>query len=336
MILALESSCDDTSAAVIKDGIILSNIVADQEIHRQYGGVVPELASRAHESNIIPVVDAALKQANITKSELSAVAFTRGPGLPGSLMVGVSFAKGLALGLGIPLIEVHHMQAHVLAHFAQKEGDVRQPPEFPFLCLTVSGGHTQIILVDAPLSMHILGQSLDDAAGEAFDKTAKLLGLPYPGGPVMDKLAQLGNASRFSFTHPRVNGLDFSFSGLKTSVLYFLRDREKVNALFIEENLVDLCASIQETITDMLIAKMEKAIEESSVNHIALAGGVSANSSLRKKFSLLAERKGIKAHIPPFEFCTDNAGMIAAAARFKYDQKLFSSLDVTADPRLPY
>jgi N6-L-threonylcarbamoyladenine synthase len=336
VILALESSCDDTSAAVIKNGIILSNVVADQEIHRLYGGVVPELASRAHESNIIPVVDAALKQAKITKSELSAVAFTRGPGLPGSLMVGVSFAKGLALALGIPLIEVHHMQAHVLAHFAQKPGDTRQAPAFPFLCLTVSGGHTQIVLVEAPLSMRILGQTLDDAAGEAFDKTAKLLGLPYPGGPVMDKLAGEGNASRFTFPHPRVSGLDFSFSGLKTSVLYFLQEKEKENAYFIRENLADLCASIQETITDMLIANMEKALDEMPVSHIALAGGVSANSSLRKKFSLLAARKGIHAHIPPFEFCTDNAGMIAAAACFKYEQGLFSTLDVTADPRLPY
>ncbi len=336
MILALESSCDDTSAAVIRDGVILSNVVADQEIHRQYGGVVPELASRAHESNIVPVVDAALKQANITKSELSAVAFTRGPGLPGSLMVGVSFAKGLALALGIPLIEVHHMQAHVLAHFAKKVGDTRQPPAFPFLCLTVSGGHTQIVLVEAPLRMHILGQTLDDAAGEAFDKTAKLLGLPYPGGPVMDKLAGAGNATRFTFPHPRVAGLDFSFSGLKTSVLYFLRDREKENPLFVRENLSDLCASVQETITDMLISKMDKALEEVSVNHIALAGGVSANSSLRKKFALLADKRGVCAHIPPFEFCTDNAGMIASAARFKYEAGLFSSLEVTADPRLPY
>ncbi len=336
MILALESSCDDTSAAVMRNGIILSNVVADQEIHRQYGGVVPELASRAHESNIIPVVDAALKQANITKSELSAVAFTRGPGLPGSLMVGVSFAKGLALALGIPLIEVHHMQAHILAHFAQKPGEIRQPPAFPFLCLTVSGGHTQIVLVEAPLRMRILGQTLDDAAGEAFDKTAKLLGLPYPGGPVMDKLAAEGNASRFTFPHPRVAGFDFSFSGLKTSVLYFLRDRERENPQFIKENLADLCASVQEVITDMLVDKMEKALKENPVNHIALAGGVSANSSLRKKISLLAEKKGIFAHIPPFEFCTDNAGMIAAAARFKFEAGLYSGLEVTADPRLAY
>ncbi len=336
VILAIESSCDDTSAAVLKNGIVLSNVVADQEIHRIYGGVVPELASRAHESNIVPVTEAALNLANITKSELSAIAITRGPGLPGSLMVGVSFAKALALALGIPLIEVHHMQAHVLALFARKPDAPHHVPEFPYLCLTVSGGHTQIVLVKSPLDMQIVGQTVDDAAGEAFDKTAKLLGLPYPGGPLVDKLARHGNPSLFSFPHPQIPDLNFSFSGLKTSVLYFLREKEKSNPNFISENLNDLCAGIQETITDILINKMSKALDTFPVKHMALAGGVSANSALRFKFSQLAEKRGIAAHIPAFEFCTDNAAMIAVAANFKYQENLFAPKDISADPRLTY
>lgn len=333
ILLGIESSCDDTSAAVIRNGQVLSNVVAGQEIHQLYGGVVPELASRAHESNIIPVIDAALKEANITKSQLKGIAFTKGPGLPGSLMVGVSFAKALSLALAIPLVEVNHMQAHVLAHFAYKSQEEKKFPRFPFLCLTVSGGHTQIVWVKNELEMEIVGETLDDAAGEAFDKIAKIMGLPYPGGPLIDKLAKEGNPERFPFPHPQIPELNFSFSGLKTSVLYFLRDRDKEEPGFTEKNKTDLCAGIQCTITDILIQKLDKAIKLYKPQDIALAGGVSANSELRKKVAELAQKRGIQAHIPAFEYCTDNAAMIAVAGLFKYKKGLFSDLSASADPR---
>lgn len=333
-ILGIESSCDDTSASVVHNGKVLSNVVAGQEVHREYGGVVPELASRAHESNIVPVIDAALKQANIAKSRLSAVAFTKGPGLPGSLMVGVSFAKAFALAAGLPLVEVNHMQAHVLAHFAYREGETKTFPGFPFLCLTVSGGHTQIVLVKSALDMEIVGETLDDAAGEAFDKIAKIMGLPYPGGPLIDRLAKAGDPTRFPFPHPQIPELNFSFSGLKTSVLYFLRDREKETPGFTETHKADLCAGIQATITDILMDKLDKAIKRYRPNDIALAGGVSANSELREKFARLAEKRHIRAHIPAFEYCTDNAAMIAVAGQFKFHEGIFAGLDATADPRM--
>lgn len=332
-ILGIESSCDDTSASVIKNGKVLSNVVARQAIHQEYGGVVPELASRAHESNIVPVVNMALKQANIEKTALSAVAFTKGPGLPGSLMVGVSFSKAMAMALQIPLVEVNHMQAHVLAHFASKENEEKAFPEFPFLCLTVSGGHTQIVWVKSALEMEIVGETLDDAAGEAFDKIAKIMGLPYPGGPLIDKLSKEGDASKFPFPHPQIPELNFSFSGLKTSVLYFLRDKEKESPGFTEANKADLCAGVQATITNILIAKLDKAIKQYNPKDIALAGGVSANSELREKFAELAKKRNINAHIPAFEYCTDNAAMIAIAGLFKYKEGIFAGLDVTADPR---
>lgn len=311
-ILAIESSCDDTSAAIIKDAKILANLTATQAIHQQWGGVVPELASRAHQQNIVPVVDAAFKKANILPEELSAVAFTRGPGLIGSLLVGVSFAKAYALARNLPLIEVNHMQAHVLAHFIDNH------PQFPFLCLTVSGGHTQLVLVKNFLEMEVVGETLDDAAGEAFDKTAKLLALPYPGGPLIDKYAQLGNAERFSFPEPQVADFNFSFSGLKTSVLYFLQKEVKRNPLFAAENRNDLCAGIQKTIVDILIKKTIKAAEHYGVNEMALAGGVSANSELRQRFEQAGKDRGWKTHIPAFEYCTDNAAMIAIAAHYKF------------------
>jgi N6-L-threonylcarbamoyladenine synthase len=318
-ILAIESSCDDTSAAVSKDAKILANVVAGQRVHEQWGGVVPELASRAHQQNIVPVVDAALKQSNISKQEINAVAFTRGPGLAGSLLVGVSFAKAFAASLNVPLIEVNHMQAHILAHFIDSN------PTFPFLCLTVSGGHTQIVLVKNFLEMEVIGETLDDAAGEAFDKTAKLLGLPYPGGPLMNKYAADGNPQNFFFSEPQVTEFDFSFSGLKTSVLYFLQAEVKKNPKFIEENLYDLCASIQKTIVDILLKKLQKASDKLGVKEIALAGGVSANSELRKRFEQLGETKGWKTYIPKFEYCTDNAAMIAITAHYKYLNNEFAS-----------
>ena len=320
-ILAIESSCDDTSAAISKDAKILANVVASQKVHELWGGVVPELASRAHQVNIIPVVDLAFKQSGIDKNDIDAVAFTRGPGLIGSLLVGVSFAKALALGLNKPLIEVNHMQAHVLAHF------IDSLPTFPFLCLTVSGGHTQLVLVKDYLSMEVIGETLDDAAGEAFDKTAKLLGLPYPGGPMLDKLAKLGDPKRFTFAEPQIAALDFSFSGVKTSVLYFLQAETKKNNHFIQDNLNDLCASIQKTIVDILIKKVEKAARQNKISEIALAGGVSANSELRSKFELLGAKHGWKTFIPKFEYCTDNAAMIAIAAHYKYLAGEFASQD---------
>lgn len=319
--MAIESSCDDTSAAICKDAKILANLIAGQRVHELWGGVVPELASRAHQANIVPVVDQAIKEAGINKGDISAVAFTRGPGLIGSLLVGVSFAKAFALALNIPLIEVNHMQAHVLAHFIDNK------PNFPFLCLTVSGGHTQIVLVKDYLDMEVIGETLDDAAGEAFDKSAKLLGLPYPGGPLVDKYAKQGNANRFAFAEPQIPNFDFSFSGLKTSILYFLQAEKRKNEAFVEQNLHDLCASIQKTIIDILLKKLEKAAQKTGVKEIALAGGVSANSELRERFAQLADSHGWKAHIPAFQYCTDNAAMIAITAHFKYLKGEFTQQD---------
>jgi len=311
-LLAIESSCDDTSAAIVRDGVVLSNHVANQEAHRLYGGVVPEVASRAHQANIIPVVDLALKNAGIAKTDIDAVAFTRGPGLLGSLLVGTSFAKAFALSYDLPLIEVDHMQAHVLAHFAEDP-----KPVFPFLCLTVSGGHTQIVLVRDFLDMEILGQTLDDAAGEAFDKSGKLLGLGYPAGPLIDKLAREGQA-RFPFPEPSVPGLGFSFSGLKTSILYFLKKETAANPNFIHENLADLCASIQEIIVTILLKKLHKAARQTGIREIAIAGGVSANSGLRNGLEALGKKEGWNTYVPAFQYCTDNAGMIGVTGYYKF------------------
>ncbi len=326
-ILAIESSCDDTSAAVLRDGEVLSNCVANQDAHRLYGGVVPEVASRAHQVNIIPVVDLALKKAGIRKEELSAVAFTRGPGLMGSLIVGVTFAKSFALSLGIPMIEVNHMQAHVLAHFAEAP-----KPAFPFLCLTVSGGHTQIVLVRTAMDLEVLGSTIDDAAGEAFDKTGKLLGLDYPAGPLIDKYAKEGKAV-FPFPEPKIADLNFSFSGLKTSILYFLKRELKTNPNFIQENLNDICASVQSRIVSILLNKLKKAVEQTGVKEVAIAGGVSANSALRKGLQELGEQQGWEVYIPAFQFCTDNAGMIGVTGHFKYLAKDFVGQEVAAVPR---
>ena len=320
-LLAIESSCDDTAAAIIRDGEVLSNCIATQEIHRLYGGVVPELASRAHQSNIIPVVDAALKKAGVDKSDINAVAFTRGPGLLGSLLVGTSFAKAFALANDIPLIEVDHMDAHVMAHFAEKPW-----PEFPFLCLTVSGGHTQIILVKSHGEMEILGATLDDAAGEAFDKAGKMLGLDYPAGPVIDRLAKLGEP-KFPFPEPAIEGVGFSFSGLKTAILYFLQRETAKNPQFARENLNDICASIQHTIVTILLKKLRKAARMTGVKTVAIAGGVSANSGLREGLKALGEKEGWQVFIPKFEYCTDNAAMIGITAYYKYQRGEFSSQD---------
>ena len=312
-ILAIESSCDETSASIIVNGKVLNNIVATQSVHEKYGGVVPELASRAHQENLIPVVHEALSTAGISKKELTAIAVTRGPGLMGSLLVGVSFAKAFAKALDIPLIDVNHMQAHVLAHF------IAEPrPNFPFICLTVSGGHTQLVLVKDHLTMELIGETQDDAVGEAFDKTAKLLGLPYPGGPLLDRYAKEGNPKAFTFPVTRMPGLNYSFSGIKTAVLYFLRDRLEENPNFITENLPDLCASIQYTLVEMLLIKLKEAMKQYGVTEVAIAGGVSANSGLRAALSVLSQRKGWVLYVPEFEYCTDNAAMIAMAAHFKY------------------
>ncbi len=327
-LLAIESSCDDTSASVLQDGNILSNVVANQDVHQLYGGVVPEVASRAHQENILPVVDAALKKAGISKKELDAIAFTRGPGLIGSLIVGVSFAKGLALSLNIPLIQVNHMDAHVLAHFAEDP-----KPDFPFLCLTVSGGHTQIARVDAPDNMTILGKTIDDAAGEAFDKTGKLLGLPYPAGPIIDKNSKLGSAL-FNFPKPKVGELDFSFSGLKTSIRYFLQKEREKNINFIEENMNDICRSVQDRIVSILMDKLETAADQTGIKEVAIAGGVSANNALRASIKEVGEKKGWNTYIPAFQYCTDNAGMIAVAGYFKYLNKDFVGQDVAASARI--
>ncbi|PUZ26294.1 tRNA (adenosine(37)-N6)-threonylcarbamoyltransferase complex transferase subunit TsaD [Chitinophaga parva] len=327
-ILAIESSCDETSAAVIKDGKIYSNFIANQTVHEQYGGVVPELASRAHQENIVPVVDQALKKAGITQNDLTAVAFTQSPGLIGSLLVGSCFAKAMALALDLPLIAVQHMDAHVMANFIDDP-----QPTFPFLCLTVSGGHTQIVLCKGHLHMEIIGKTLDDAAGEAFDKTAKLLGLPYPGGPLIDKYAQQGNPHRFTFSEPQIPGLDFSFSGLKTGILYFLQDNLKKDPRFIENNLHDICASVQERIISILMNKFIKAARETGATQVGIAGGVSANSGLRKAMLAAGEREGWQVFIPKFEYCTDNAAMIAMTAHYKYLAGEFVGLDVVPSPR---
>jgi N6-L-threonylcarbamoyladenine synthase len=333
-ILGIESSCDDTSAAVIRDGVLLSNIIAGQKIHEAYGGVVPELASRAHQQNIIPVVDQALKQAQIEKKDLSAIAFTRGPGLLGSLLVGTSFAKGLASALHIPLVDINHLQAHVLAHFIrQNEADFNQP-SFPFLCLLVSGGNSQIILVRSWNDMEVIGQTIDDAAGEAFDKCAKVMGLPYPGGPFIDRLAKEGNPSAFRLSKPQIKEYDYSFSGLKTSFLYLLRDELKKNSGFIEENKADLCASLQNTIIEILMDKLRKASRDLNIKEIALSGGVSANSGLRKAFEEHAQKYQWKIHIPPFAFTTDNAAMVAINGYFKYLADDFCSLDAVPFSRV--
>lgn len=315
VILGIESSCDDTAAAVIRDHHILSNIVAGQAVHKAYGGVVPELASRAHQKNILPVVDLALKRANITKNELSAIAYTQGPGLLGSLLVGSGFAKAMALALNIPALEIHHMHAHILAHFIANE---KGSPAFPFLCLTVSGGHTQIVKVSDPFTMEVLGETLDDAAGEAFDKVAKILGLDYPGGPLVDKLASSGNPMAFKFPMPYAPGHNFSFSGLKTSFLYFIKEQVKKDPLFIESHKADICASIQKTIIDILLNQVVRAAEEYGIKEIAIAGGVSANTGLRARLMELEKEKNWKVHIPPFEYCTDNGAMIAMAGVFKF------------------
>jgi len=327
-ILGIESSCDDTSAAVLENNKILGNIVADQDVHRKYGGVVPELASRAHQQNIIPVVDTALRTAGINKCQIHAVAFTRGPGLLGSLLVGTSFAKSFALGLNIPLIEVDHLQAHILAHFIQDKEKKRKVPSFPFLCLTISGGHTQIVLVNDYLDMQIIGRTIDDAAGEAFDKAAKILGLPYPGGPFIDMLANEGDQDRFTFPKPKIPELDFSFSGLKTSFLYFVRDRFKENPDFIEQNKADLSASIQKTIIDILIDKLVKAATEIGVKEIAIAGGVSANSLIRKRLTETGKELSWNVYIPEFEYSTDNAAMIAIVGYYKFMKKEFADQKV--------
>lgn len=327
IILAIESSCDDTSAAIIRDGILLSNVTASQAVHEEFGGVVPELASRAHQLNIVPVVEAAIKRAQIDANQLSAIAFTRGPGLLGSLLVGTSFAKGMALALNIPLVEVNHLQAHILAHFIQTEPNETSAPNFPFLCLLVSGGNSQIVLVKSHYEMEIIGQTIDDAAGEAFDKCAKIMGLPYPGGPWIDRLAKEGNAEAFSFAKPNIPGYNYSFSGLKTSFLYFLRDQLKENENFIEENKANLCASLQETIIDILINKLKRAAKDLKINEIAVAGGVSANSGLRNALLDLGRRHRWKVHIPPFAYTTDNAAMVAQAGYYKYLNGDFCPID---------
>ncbi len=334
IILGIESSCDDTSAAIIRNDVILSNEVAGQTVHIAYGGVVPELASRAHQQNIIPVVDLAIKNAGISLDDISAVAFTRGPGLLGSLLVGTSFAKGFALSKNIPLIEVNHLQGHVLAHFIQEQSEVKKTPGFPFLCLLVSGGNSQIILVRDHLDMEVIGQTIDDAAGEAFDKCAKVMGLPYPGGPMIDKLAKEGNPSAFKFARPRIAGLDYSFSGLKTSFLYFIRDRMAENSNFIEENKADICASLQDTIIHVLMLKLKQAARDTGIRTIAVAGGVSANSGLRQALLHAAEKHNWEMHIPPFKYTTDNAAMIAITGYFKYLKGEFATHDAVPYSRV--
>ena len=323
-ILAIESSCDDTSAAVISNGTVLSNLVATQKVHEQYGGVVPEMASRAHMQKIVPVVEVALKEAGISKSELTAVAFTQSPGLIGSLLVGACFAKAYAQALNLPLLAVHHMQAHVLAHFIDKPH-----PEFPFLCLTVSGGHTQIVLCRSHLDMEVIGETQDDAAGEAFDKTAKMLGLPYPGGPLVDKLAQAGNPHKYTFPISDIKGYGFSFSGVKTAVLYFLQEQKKNNPAFVEENINDICASVQYTIIQTLLQKFEHAAKEYGVQHLGIAGGVSANSGLRAAFAEMCAKNGWQVHIPQFQYCTDNAAMIGITGYYKFLNGDFADLSVS-------
>ena len=328
IILGIESSCDDTSAAIIKDEVILSNVVANQDVHQAYGGVVPELASRAHQQNIIPVVDKAIRDAGVTKEQITAIAFTRGPGLMGSLLVGTSFAKGFALANKLPLIEVNHLHAHVMAHFIKEDEYDTNQPGFPFLCLLVSGGNSQIVMVRDHLHMEIIGQTIDDAAGEAFDKCAKVMGLPYPGGPLIDKLAAEGNPDAFVFSRPNIQGYNYSFSGLKTSFLYFLRDELKKDPDFIEKNKMDICASLQKTIIDILMKKLIMAAKETGVTEVALAGGVSANSGLRNRLTELADELGWKTYIPKFAYTTDNAAMIAINGYFKYLNNEFVKQDI--------
>lgn len=330
IILGIESSCDETSASVCVDGQILSNITATQAIHEQYGGVIPEVASRIHQQNIIPVVDAALAKAKIRKNEITAVAFTQGPGLMGALLVGTSFAKAFALALGVPLIGINHMQAHILAHFIDEP-----KPSFPFICLTVSGGHTQIVLVKDYFEMVVLGETTDDAAGEAFDKTAKILGLPYPGGPLIDKYAQTGNPNRFQFTEPQIPNYDFSFSGLKTQILYFVQQNQKTNPNFVAENLADICASIQDRIVSILINKLKKATIDHGIKQISVAGGVSANSGLRKAIEKLAKENNWEFYLPAFQYCTDNAGMVAIAGFHKYHAGKFLNQSAVPLARMP-
>lgn len=334
IILGIESSCDDTSAAVIKDGVLLSNVTASQAVHEAYGGVVPELASRAHQQNIVPVVSEALKRAGVSKDELSAVAFTRGPGLMGSLLVGVSFAKGFARALGIPMVEVNHLQGHVLAHFIKEPDEVHASPKFPFLCLLVSGGNSQIIRVNAYNDMEVLGQTIDDAAGEAIDKCSKVMGLGYPGGPIIDKLARQGNPKAYTFSKPHIPGYDYSFSGLKTSFLYSLRDWMKDDPDFIEHHKVDLAASLEHTIVDILMEKLRKAVKDTGINEVTVAGGVSANNGLRNAFREHAAKYGWDIYIPKFGYTTDNAAMIAMTGYFKYQDKDFCTIDKPAYSRV--
>ena len=335
IILGIESSCDDTSAAVIEDGVLLSNVIASQKVHEAYGGVVPELASRAHQQNIVPVVSEAIKRAGLKPSDLSAIAFTRGPGLMGSLLVGLSFAKGLASALQIPMIEVNHLQGHVMAHFVLEKDNLDKPlPKYPFLCLLVSGGNSQIIKVNSYKDMEVIGQTIDDAAGEAFDKCAKVMGLGYPGGPVIDKLAKEGNADKFKFAKPHLSGLDYSFSGLKTSFLYTLREAIKENSNFIEENKADLCASLQKTIVDILMDKMKRAVKETGIKEVAVAGGVSANSGVRNAFIDYAQHYGWTVHLPKLSFTTDNAAMIAIVGQHKFADRDFCPFDAPAFARV--
>jgi len=331
-ILGIESSCDDTAASILCNGKILSNVIANQAIHETYGGVVPELASRAHQQNIVPVVDQAIKQAEISMSDINAVAFTQGPGLMGSLLVGTSFAKSLAYGLDIPLIDVNHMQAHILAHFIEKEG--YKKPKFPFLAMTISGGHTQIVRVDAYFKMTVIGETIDDAVGEAFDKSGKILGLGYPAGPEIDKRAKLGNPKAFKFTRPKVARLNFSFSGLKTAILYFIQKQVKENPQFIVENLNDICASIQYTIVGILMDKLQLAVKETGIDRIAIGGGVSANSGIRAALKQAESRHGWQTHVPAFEFTTDNAAMIAIVGYLKFLEKDFADQSIMATARL--
>lgn len=333
-ILGIESSCDDTAAAVIQDGVLLSNVISSQKVHESYGGVVPELASRAHQQNIIPVVDQALKKAGIQKKDLSAIAFTRGPGLMGSLLVGTSFAKGLSSALNIPMVDVNHLHGHVLAHFIKENKDDDHQPQFPFLCLLVSGGNSQIILVKSYKEMEIVGQTIDDAAGEAFDKCAKVMGLGYPGGPVVDRLAKEGDPAKFKLNKPHVSGYDYSFSGLKTSFLYLLRDELKKDPDFVDKNKEDLCASLQKTIIDVLMEQLRRAAKDFKINEVAVAGGVSANSGLRAAFEDHAKRYGWKIHIPPFGYTTDNAAMIAITGYYKYLDKEFCTMDAAPYSRV--
>lgn len=335
-ILGIESSCDETAASVSRDGLILSNVVNTQLVHAQYGGVVPELASRAHQQQIIPVIDAALREAQVSTTDLSAIAFTRGPGLIGSLLVGTSFAKAMAFSLNIPLIEVNHMQAHVIANFAHQPGEIISAPSFPFLCLTVSGGHTQLVQVDNYLTMKIIGQTMDDAAGEAFDKVAKMLGLEYPGGPVLDKMAKNGNPLAYKFPHPHAPELNFSFSGLKTAVLYFLQKERQKNPEFPGDKIADVCASVQYTIVRILMEKLNLAVQQTGITEIALAGGVSANSGLRNALVDEGQKKGWRIHIPQLEYCTDNAGMIAVYGYHKYLHHDFCDQRVTPLARFPF